>query len=276
MEGLKSRPATCSPFTPLGFLERAATVYGDCTSIVCNHTSSTWSHIHRRCLQLVSSLSSTGIGTSHVVSVLAHNIPTMQGWSFNLSSPCPVLSSTTSTPVSTVARSPYSSSTMNPSSSTSILSRSLALEAISLFPHNKTPPLLIYINDHDDVAVDSRFCCTDWNKLSATEQARLKSRQGVRTLGLTEADVVDPESGLSVKRDGSTPGEIVLKGASVMLGYLKDPIATNKCMKKTVFWLTTSTPTDGYMEIKDRSKDVIISGSENLSSIEVESVLYLK
>ncbi|KAK8560770.1 hypothetical protein V6N13_026206 [Hibiscus sabdariffa] len=76
------------------------------------------------------------------------------------------------------------------------------------------------------------FCAwkRDWNKLSATEQARLKSRQ---SLGLTEADVVDPESGLNVKHDESTLGEIVLKGASVMLGYLKDPIATNKCMKKT-------------------------------------------
>ncbi|KAK8983734.1 hypothetical protein V6N11_009522 [Hibiscus sabdariffa] len=231
---------------------------------------------------------------------------------------------------------------MNPSSSLSILSLvPLLSEPSFFFPHNKTPPLLVYINNHDDAVVDSRFCCTykslvergdsdfkwvrpkseldpivlnytsgtttaskgvkpqrnfhgddrcfdrlgcsetiaarnpvktltarappptavllrteslgfvvshgyrltetgglvvfcawkrDWNKLSATEQARLKSRQ---SLGLTEADVVDPESGLNVKHDESTLGEIVLKGASVMLGYLKDPIATNKCMKKT-------------------------------------------
>ncbi|KAK8577747.1 hypothetical protein V6N13_028012 [Hibiscus sabdariffa] len=117
-----------------------------------------------------------------------------------------------------------------------------------------------------------RVVSCDWkrnlNKLSATERVRLKSRQGTRTLGLTQADVADPESGLSVKHDGSALGEIVLMGASVMLGYLKDPIATNKCMKENRWFYTCNVSVmhvDGYMEIKDRSKDIIISGSENLS-----------
>ncbi|KAH1089584.1 hypothetical protein J1N35_016841 [Gossypium stocksii] len=117
----------------------------------------------------------------------------------------------------------------------------------------------------------------EWNKLPATERAMLKARQGVRTIGMTELDVVDPESGLSVKRDGSTLGEIVLRGASVMLGYLKDRNATNKCMKENGWFYTGDVGvmhSDGYIEIKDRSKDVIISGGENLSSVEVESVLY--
>lgn len=116
-----------------------------------------------------------------------------------------------------------------------------------------------------------------WNALSAREQARLKARQGVRTIGCTEVDVVDPESGLSVKRDGITLGEVVLRGGTVMLGYLKDKEATSQCMKQN--WLYTGDMAvmheDGYLEIKDRSKDVIISGGENLSSVEVESVLYL-
>ncbi|PHU00170.1 hypothetical protein BC332_29957 [Capsicum chinense] len=117
----------------------------------------------------------------------------------------------------------------------------------------------------------------NWNKLPATERARLKSRQGVRTTGMTEVDVVNPESGVSVKRDGSTLGEIVLKGACVMLGYLKDPKGTSKCMKDDGWFYTGDVAVmhpDGYLEIKDRSKEVIISGGENISSVEVESVLY--
>ncbi|GMI71796.1 hypothetical protein like AT5G16340 [Hibiscus trionum] len=456
MEELKPRPASCSPFTPLGFLERAATVYGDCTSIVYNHTSFTWSQTHRRCLQLASSLSSTGVGTGHVVSVLAHNIPAMYELQFAVPMSGAILNNINTRldgrTVSVILLHCEPKLLFVDS-----LSHSLALEAVSLFPRDKTPPLLVYINDHDDAAVDSRFCCTyeslvekgdpnfkwvrpksewdpivlnytsgttsspkgvvhshrgiftmtidglidwevpkqpvylwtlpmfhangwcytwgmaaiggtnvcvpkfdasiiynlirkhgvnhmcgapvvlnmlsnspeikplenpvkiltagapppaavlsrteslgfvvshgygltetgglvvscawkgEWNKLPLTERARLKSRQGVRTLGLTEADVVDPESGLSVKRDGSTLGEIVLKGASVMLGYFKDPIATNKCMKENGWFYTGDVGVmhaDGYMEIKDRSKDVIISGGENLSSVEVESVLY--
>ncbi|XP_059644865.1 2-methylpropanoate--CoA ligase CCL4-like [Cornus florida] len=116
-----------------------------------------------------------------------------------------------------------------------------------------------------------------WNRLAARERARMKARQGVRTVGMTEADVVDPESGVSVKRDGLTQGEIVLRGGCVMLGYLKDPEGTSKCMRENG-WLYTGDVAvmhpDGYLEIKDRSKDVIITGGENVSSVEVESVLY--
>ncbi|TMW90583.1 hypothetical protein EJD97_015508 [Solanum chilense] len=115
-----------------------------------------------------------------------------------------------------------------------------------------------------------------WNKLSANVKAKLKSRQGIKSLGMTEVDVVDPESGVSVKRDGVTMGEIVLRGGCIMLGYLKNEEATSKCMKNN--WLYTGDVAvmhpDGYLEIKDRSKDIIISGGENVSSVEVESVLY--
>ncbi|KAI5683848.1 hypothetical protein M9H77_05076 [Catharanthus roseus] len=116
-----------------------------------------------------------------------------------------------------------------------------------------------------------------WNSLPASERARLKARQGVRVLGLTEVDVVDPATGVSVKRDGSTMGEIVLRGGSIMMGYLKDSEGTAKCLKGDG-WLYTGDVgvmhPDGYLEIKDRSKDIIISGGENVSSVEVESVLY--
>nr|XP_043634608.1 probable CoA ligase CCL11 [Erigeron canadensis] len=116
-----------------------------------------------------------------------------------------------------------------------------------------------------------------WNRLPVIEQAGLKARQGVRTLALTEVNVLDPHTGLGVKRDGMSQGEIVLKGACLMLGYFKDPIATRKCMREDG-WLYTGDVgvihPDGYLEIKDRSKDVIITGGENVSSVEVESVLY--
>ncbi|KAL8550037.1 hypothetical protein ACS0TY_008750 [Phlomoides rotata] len=123
------------------------------------------------------------------------------------------------------------------------------------------------------------ICCTwkkKWNKFPAAERARLKARQGVRTPGMAEVDVIEPESGKSVKRDGKALGEIVLRGACVMLGYLKDPEGTGKAMKNGWFYtgdVAVMHP-DGYLEIKDRSKDVIISGGENLSSVEVESALY--
>ncbi|CDP01726.1 unnamed protein product [Coffea canephora] len=116
-----------------------------------------------------------------------------------------------------------------------------------------------------------------WNALPATERARLKARQGVRTLGMTEVDVVEPETGVSVKKDGSSMGEIVLRGGCLMLGYLKNPEGTSRCLRENG-WLYTGDVgvmhPDGYLEIKDRSKDIIISGGENVSSVEVESVLY--
>ncbi|KAL4386418.1 hypothetical protein GQ457_09G016730 [Hibiscus cannabinus] len=461
MEELKPRPASSSPLTPLGFLERAATVYGDCTSIIYDTNSYTWSQTHRRCLQLASSLSSTGIKSGHVVSVLAPNIPAMYELHFAVPMAGAVLNS-----INTRLNARTISILLRHCESkllfVDILSQSLALEAISLFPSNENPPLLVLIQDDyegDGVCftVDSRFCCTyeslvekgdpcfnwvrprsewdpivlnytsgttsspkgvvhchraiftialdslidweipkqpvylwtlpmfhangwsftwgmaavggtnicvrkfdapviyglirkhgvthmcgapvvlnmlsnspeakalenpvkiltagapppapvllrteslgfvvshgygltetgglavscawkrEWNKFAATERARLKARQGVRTLGMTEADVVDPESGVSVKRDGSTLGEIVLRGACVMLGYLKDPKGTSRCLKEDGWFYTGDVGvihSDGYLEIKDRSKDVIISGGENLSSVEVESVLY--
>ncbi|KAL3527363.1 hypothetical protein ACH5RR_012019 [Cinchona calisaya] len=107
-------------------------------------------------------------------------------------------------------------------------------------------------------------------------KAKMKARQGVRTAGFTEVDVVEPERGVSVERDGSTRGEIVFRGGSVMLGYFKDDEATSKCVKNGWFYSgdVGVMHTDGYLEVKDRSKDVIICGGENLSSVEVESILY--
>ncbi|XP_057500787.1 trans-cinnamate:CoA ligase, peroxisomal-like [Actinidia eriantha] len=115
-----------------------------------------------------------------------------------------------------------------------------------------------------------------WDYLPRQDQAKLKARQGVSILTLADVDVKDLETMESVPRDGKTMGEIVLRGSSIMKGYLKDDQATSKAFHKG--WFITGDVgvihPDGYLEIKDRSKDVIISGGENISSVEVEAVLY--
>ena len=120
----------------------------------------------------------------------------------------------------------------------------------------------------------------DWNQtwqvLPADEQARLKSRQGVRYHALEELDVLDPASMIPVARDGVALGEVVFRGNVVMKGYLKNKQATDDAFNGGWFWsgdLAVVYP-DGYIQLKDRSKDIIISGGENISSIEIEEVLH--
>ncbi|CAA7021636.1 unnamed protein product [Microthlaspi erraticum] len=104
----------------------------------------------------------------------------------------------------------------------------------------------------------------------------LKGRQGVGMLTLGEFDVKNTQTEESVPRNGKTMGEIVMKGGSIMKGYLKNPKATLDAFKHG--WFNTGDISvihpDGHMEIKDRSKDIIISGGENICSVEVENVLY--
>ena len=115
----------------------------------------------------------------------------------------------------------------------------------------------------------------DWGQQTIAEQARLKSRQGVRFANAETVDIID-ESGTSVPHDGETMGEIVVRANVVMRGYLKDEEATQAAFKSGYFAsgdLGVIYP-DGYIQLKDRAKDIIISGGENISSVEVESALY--
>ncbi|KAL1532028.1 2-methylpropanoate--CoA ligase ccl4 [Salvia divinorum] len=117
----------------------------------------------------------------------------------------------------------------------------------------------------------------EWDDLPESERARLKARQGVGSIFSPEVDVVDPHSGESVPHNGSTTGEVVLRGATLMSGYLNDPDATSRSMTDNGWFRTGDIGVmhgDGYLEVKDRSKDVIICGGENVSSVEVEAVLY--
>ena len=115
-----------------------------------------------------------------------------------------------------------------------------------------------------------------WDGLSPEKKATYKARQGVPYIIAEHMDVVNPETMAPVPRDGMTMGEIVMRGNNVMLGYYKDPEATANAFHGGWFHsgdLAVMHP-DNYAQIMDRKKDVIISGGENISTVEVESILY--
>jgi fatty-acyl-CoA synthase len=116
----------------------------------------------------------------------------------------------------------------------------------------------------------------EWEQLDAHDQALRNGRQGVPYLVEEDADVLDPETMKPVPADGETFGEIMFRGNIVMKGYLKNPSATAKAFEGGWFHsgdLAVTQP-DHYMKIKDRAKDIIISGGENISSLEVEEALF--
>lgn len=117
----------------------------------------------------------------------------------------------------------------------------------------------------------------EWDALSPGEQAAKKARQGVRYLALDDLTVLDPETMAPIPADGETIGEVMFRGNVVMKGYLKNPKATLKAFAGGWFHsgdLGVIHP-DGYIQLKDRAKDIIISGGENISSIEVEDALFM-
>jgi fatty-acyl-CoA synthase len=116
----------------------------------------------------------------------------------------------------------------------------------------------------------------EWNTMDIGDRARLNARQGVRYHLQRDARVLDPKTMQPVPWDGETMGEIMFRGNITMKGYLKNPKATQEAFAGGWFHtgdLAVQYP-DGYIKIKDRSKDIIISGGENISSIEVEDALY--
>jgi len=116
----------------------------------------------------------------------------------------------------------------------------------------------------------------EWQGLDIAEKAIYMARQGVATLSVDGVEVKDRDSGEPVPADGETLGEICIRGNTIMKGYLKNPEATEKAFRGG--WFNTGDLAvmhpDNYVEIRDRAKDIIISGGENISSLEVEEVLY--
>lgn len=117
---------------------------------------------------------------------------------------------------------------------------------------------------------------TEWDALDAEARTARKARQGVRYLPLERLEVLDPQTLAAVPHDGSSIGEVMFKGNVVMKGYFRNPTATAEAFAGG--WFHSGDlgvmHADGYVELKDRSKDIIISGGENISSIEVEDALY--
>ena len=115
-----------------------------------------------------------------------------------------------------------------------------------------------------------------WLKKSPAELAKLGSRQGVRFPMTEDVSVIDNKTGERVPTDGKTIGEIVIRGNTCMMGYLNKPEETKKAFADAWFHSgdLAVIHQDGYIQIKDRSKDIIISGGENISSVEIENVLY--
>ena len=116
----------------------------------------------------------------------------------------------------------------------------------------------------------------EWNDLETSEQAKLKARQGVVYSVQENMKIINTETNLEIPKDGVTIGEVLIKGNITMKGYLKNEKATNEAFEGG--WFHTGDLgvwySDGYIQLKDRSKDIIISGGENISSIEVEDALY--
>jgi fatty-acyl-CoA synthase len=116
----------------------------------------------------------------------------------------------------------------------------------------------------------------EWDELPDQQRRAMNARQGVRLVTMGDAIVARSQDGRPVRPDGREMGEILVRGNTVMMGYLKNPQATEEALADG--WLHTGdlavTHPDGYIEIKDRSKDIIISGGENISSVEVEEILY--
>jgi len=116
----------------------------------------------------------------------------------------------------------------------------------------------------------------EWDAFDAPARSAMKARQGVRYAGLEGLTVMDPETMTPVPHDGQTMGEVMFRGNIVMKGYLKNRKASDEAFAGGWFHsgdLGVIHP-DGYLQLKDRSKDIIISGGENISSIEVEDALF--
>ena len=116
----------------------------------------------------------------------------------------------------------------------------------------------------------------EWDDLTDAEKAEMQAMQGIAFPNMEEISVIDRQSGAQVPTDGTTQGEIAIRGNPVMKGYYKDPEANAEAFKDGWFWSGDAAVMHGnsYIQIKDRLKDVIISGGENISSVEVEAVLY--
>ena len=124
----------------------------------------------------------------------------------------------------------------------------------------------------------STYCAhkSEWDVMDATMRYAMMARQGVPTVVIDDMTVAEPETLAPVAQDGATIGEIMLRGNTLMKGYLKNEKATQEAFRGGYYHSgdLATWHSDAYIDVKDRSKDIIISGGENISSLEVEEILY--
>ncbi|CAD6336867.1 unnamed protein product [Miscanthus lutarioriparius] len=340
MGNLGANPANLCPLTLLGFLERAATVFSDCPSVVYHDTVFTWSQTHRRCLRLASALVSLGISRGDTVSLLLPNVPAMYEMHFGVPMSGAVLNNINTrlharTAAVLLRHSGSKLVFVDPASlmlirdalpatpAGAVLPRPTYLWTLPMFHANGwsfpwgmamvdatdvclrrvnaatvyaamashgvihlcgapvvlnmlanapegvrrplpgkvrirtagAPPPAAVIQRTKAIGFEISHGC-EWDNFPTSERARLKARQGVRTSSTGKVDIIDRETGSSVPRDGSTMGEIVFRGGCVMLGYLNDDEATKAAIHPRLF--------QGHDH----------QAGENISSVDVESVLY--
>ncbi|KAG0486116.1 hypothetical protein HPP92_008211 [Vanilla planifolia] len=274
MEGSVLCSANYVPLSPLSFLLRAAAVYGDHASVIYGETRFTWRETRDRSLRLASVLSVLEVSRGDVVAVLAPNIPAMYELHFGVPMAGAILCTL---------------NTRHNSSMLSILLRHSGAKSERVDRWCPATPEVLSLMERLGFHVIHSYgltetygpatVCTwhpEWDSLPLEDRARLKSRQGLQHHLLEEVDVKDPVTMKSVPADGKTMGEVMLRGNTVMCGYYRDVEETKKAFAGGWFRsgdLAVRQP-DGYIKLKDRAKDIVISGGENVSTIEVESVLF--
>jgi acyl-CoA synthetase (AMP-forming)/AMP-acid ligase II len=245
-QDLPPTPANHAPMTPLLFLERTAEVYPQHPAIIHGPLTRTWAETYERCRRLASALKARGIGRNDTVAVMLPNTPPMVEAHFFV---------------------PMAGAVLN-----TLNTRLDAATIAFMLDHGEAKVLI----------VDPEFAALIEEAVSLR-----KSREALLVIDAEDSLfsgtskrvgelVMDPLTMSPVPADGQTIGEVMFRGNITMKGYLKNPAATQEAFAGGWFHtgdLAVQYP-DGYIKIKDRSKDVIISGGENISSIEVEDVLY--
>ncbi|KAD5960731.1 hypothetical protein E3N88_12203 [Mikania micrantha] len=333
MDQFRPTPPNSTPLTPLTFLDRCATIYGDCTSIVYGNTTYKWSETRRRCLQVASSITKLGIRHQQVVSVIAPNIPALYELYFAIPFAGAVINS-----INTRLDARTVSVILTHSESKLLFvdqhSVSLILDALSMFSSNTHKPMLVLITDDGSPVKSNSFKCSYDSMVEngdpGFDWVRPHSEWDPITLNYTSGTTSAPKGVVHCHRgmflmavdsliEWSVPkqpvylwtlpifhangwsytwGTAAVGATNVCLrkfdaGVIYDlidkhgvthmcgaPVVLNmlwnapdvKGLKNPVKIMTAGAPPPAA--IKDRSKDVIISGGENLSSVEVESVLY--